>query len=258
MTFPESQYREVMHLLDRLNQEIDDVRSRVDSAVQAGVRKLEELRDWIGDVVDSVIKEIYALARKIKEVLKDVQDELDRLRVGKNAPLLAAEFASKWQNLRGLATQVSSDTRDPRSRFTPTEWSGTAAERYFLAVVPQVVATDRMATSMDKVATALLDAAKETVSFMNAMGTAITAIIVAAVAATAAIMTGVGAIPGVIAFVAACGVCFWAMTKAVDDYAAAQTKLAITLEGDAKDVTQFPGGKWPQAASALISDAPAP
>jgi hypothetical protein len=257
MTSPEIQYREAMHLLERLSEEINRLQARVDSAVQAGLRKLEELKEWLGDLIDAAVQALRALARKIKEVLADLQEELDRLRVGSNAPLLANEFAVKWQELRALATQVSGDVRNPQSRFAPDKWQGKAADGYFLAVTPQVVATDRMATTMDKVATALLDAAKETTAFVTAVATAAAAIIVATVAATAAIMTAIAAGPAIIAYVGAVAAALFAMRKAANDYAAAQLKLAVAMEAEAANVTEFPGGAWPQAARAMTSGAPA-
>jgi hypothetical protein len=255
MTLPEVQYREAMHLLERISAEIDRLDKRVDSAFQAGLRKLEELKEWLGDLVDAAVQALNALGRKIKEVLADLQAELDRLRVGANAPHLAIEFAGKWKELRALATQVAGDVKNPKVRFGPEKWEGKAAEQYFTVVIPQVLATERMATSMDKVAAALLDAAKETTAFVTAIATAATAIIVATLAATAAIATAVAAGPAIIAYVGAVAAAFFAMRKAANDYAAAQLKLAMDMEGEAANVTEFPGGTWPQAARAMTSGA---
>lgn len=258
MTFPETRYREAQQLLERLDHEIDTILAKVDSSVATGVRTLQEIKEWAGDWVDAAIKAVYALGRHIKEVAQQAKAELDKLRVGYNAPILANEFADKWGKLRGLATQVSADVRNPKSRFGPEKWEGKAADRYADAVGPQVTATDRISSTMDKVSNALTEAAIQTSNYVDAVLTATSILLVAMAAAVAAAVSGVFAAAGVVAFIGAGVNFFWQVRKASFDYLNIQLKLATQLEAEVSNVTEFPGGKWPQAASTMYSEVPTP
>jgi hypothetical protein len=254
MTSPVIQYHQALDLLERLDREIDRVQAQIDSAVQAGLRKLEELREHLGDWVDKAETALVALGRRVKELAAEVQAEIAKVRIGADAPDQALRFAVRWQELRKLATQVSADVRNPKLRFTADDWHGKAADRYFDVVAPQVSATDRIAASAERMTNSLNEAAKETTSFVLVMATTVSALLFATVTATVAMASGVAAIPATVTFAATSVGLTFTMRKAANDYAAAQLRLSLALEGDASNSTEFPGGKWPKAASVMIDD----
>jgi hypothetical protein len=229
--------------------------ARLDEAYQAGVRKLQEAAEVLGDFVNTLIDALTSAYRWLKTQLAALAAEIDKIwnliKATGVAIVKMLEYNDMWAVIAGLANSVATDVENPNTRVG-RRWEGDAAKAYFDIVVPQVAAARRIGTTADLTRKTLNEMAAAGIIYLTASVAALIKAAELAAAAVAALIAGAAPLSAAAAVaVAAVAV---ALIAAFALFIAAQDSLASTMMAEAKNPTGFPGGAWPKAASSVSID----
>ncbi|GAA2918380.1 hypothetical protein GCM10020221_13340 [Streptomyces thioluteus] len=244
MAFNAAQYTAT---IDKLNSGLTTMSTKLN---QVGPKAESTANKWY--VPGFVAKALIWCAKKIIEIGSWILKKIGELLKGAAVPVLAFKDAWTWQStVRGQATDVAGNVAADALQ-APKQWKGDGATAYTSAVKLQPTAAAQIATSADKVATALTLCAVAGLAFYVALGV----IVVKFLAALTAALVGLGSVvfswAGAAIIVEEAGVNTALVITAVTTLVAAlgtQAQQMTAVEGEAKDNKAFPGGKWPVATA---------
>jgi hypothetical protein len=238
-------------LIERINslvKEVDEKLGQVDRAFQKGVDVLNDLAEWLGELLAQARDALIKLKRMIDTEVRKLRAELDKFLVGLAVPLVMMEMDDKWLAIRNAANDVVAKVQNPGDRLDRF-WEGPAATKYVSIVTPQVEAAKRLGAIAEKTSTTLQDMAAHTMLFYLALATAIGVIIGGLITAIVGLAGGVTAPIGVGGIVVALGAAI-ALAGAAYNFAVQQDKNGSILEGEATNPAGFAAGpSWPKAAA---------
>jgi hypothetical protein len=248
MGFSEAQFNET---INKLNSGMDDLSKKI-SAVPAAANAAVDhwyIPGFIADAIKWCAEKICELANwiwnKIKEVLKGVA-----------APVYFFKYAFDWQDIRGIANNVTGQLK-PEAMPGANSWTGPAATAYKGVIRPQGDAANKIATISDKTATALQVCAVAGLTFYLAIAVILVKFIAAMIAAIAALGSAVFSWAGAALVVEEAGVnsgLIWTAITALTGVLGAQAQQLIGLHGEAIDNSTFPGGHWPDPITGSYND----
>jgi hypothetical protein len=251
MTGP-AQYYEIMDRLQRLSREFDEKIDKIDEAFQKGMKYLDELAEWFGDLVTSLKNALIRLKNWALAEARKLKAEFDKFMKGFNVPLVMMSLDDKWLEIRNLSNAVAATVERPQDRLDRF-WEGSAATKYFSVVTPQVDAARRMAAMAEKASSTLQDMALAGIAFYGALVAAFITAIGGIVVAIVALAGGVTAPAGAAGILTAAGAAA-ALAAAAYTFLFLQDKWGSQLEADATNSAGFSAGpSWPRAA-ALSTD----
>jgi len=248
MAFSEAQFHAAADKIDSglsdLSGKIGQIRPTAESAVD----------HWYipGFVADAVLW----LADKAISLAKAIWDKITELLKGVAAPVYFFQYAFDWEDIRGLATGVSSEL-NPAVLPAGKHWKGAAADAYSKIVPQQASAATRIGTIADKTAVALGICAAAGLAFYLALGIILVKFIVAMVGVIVALGSIAFSWAGVALAVEEAGVNTGLIIAAVTTLTAvlgAQAQQIATLHGEAVDASTFPGGRWPDPTTGSYND----
>lgn len=203
-------------------------------------------------VPDHVAAKAMSLADKIANIAQAILDKIKELMKGIAAPIIFFGHASDWQEqVRGKASSVAGNTTE-EALMAPKVWEGDAADAYVDAVKDQTKAATRIATSADKIGTALTWCAVSGAAFYIALAIVLGQLIATLVAAVAALGSLVFSWAGVLMALGSMTASSTAVYAALTALGAALTTQAqqlSTVEGEASDNSAFPRGQWPSGTN---------
>ncbi|MFF9477461.1 hypothetical protein [Streptomyces sp. NPDC014733] len=217
---------------------------------EAGPKAEATANQWY--VPQPVADALIWAANKLVEAGSWLLEKIGEVLEGAAAPVTFFFYAHDWQSdVRGKASTVAGET-SPDALKAPGQWEGDAATAYTAAVKDQSTAATQVETSADKIAGALTVSAVAGLAFYVAIGVILVKFIMAAVAAIAALGSVVFSWAGAGIIVEEAGVNSGLVIAAVTTLVAvlgAQAQQMVTVEGEARDNSAFPGGKWPSGMS---------
>lgn len=203
-------------------------------------------------VPDHVATMAISLADKIAEIGQKILDKIKEFLKGIAAPVLLFGHASDWQDqIRGKASSVASNTTED-ALMAPKVWKGDASKAYVGAVKDQSKAAAQIATSADKISTALGWCAVSGAAFYIAIGIVLGQLIATLAAAAIALGSLVFSWAGVLMALGDMTASSAAVYTAFTAFGAALTAQAqqmSTVEGEASDTSAFPRGHWPSGTN---------
>lgn len=209
-------------------------------------------------IPDFVADAVLWLADKAIGLFEWIWDKIVELLKGAAAPVYFFRYAYDWEDIRGLASGVSSESNSavlpvPAGRL----WKGAAADAYFKIIPLQGSAAARIGTIADKTAGVLTTCADASLVFYVALGiillkflgvmSAVIAIIASIIASWAGLEVAVGEIAvdaTLIGF--ALNSLFTVLRTQMEQLAA--------LHGEAVDDSVFPDGHWPDPITDSYND----
>ncbi|EME97471.1 hypothetical protein J7W19_13445 [Streptomyces mobaraensis NBRC 13819 = DSM 40847] len=244
MAFNAAQYTAT---IDKLNSGLTNLTTKLN---QVGPKAESTANKWY--VPEVIGKALIWCANKLIELGKWILNKIGELLKGAAVPVTAFKDAYTWQHdVRGHATDVAGNVAADALR-APKQWKGDGATAYTAAVKLQPTAATQIATSADKIATALTLCAVAGLAFYVALGVILVKFIAAIIAAIAALGSVVFSAAGAAIIVEEAGVNTALIITAVTTLVAAlgaQAQQMTAVEGEAKDNRAFPGGQWPVATA---------
>ena len=225
--------------------------------------KLQEVDPTVHEAVGhwyitkSVADDLIWVGHKIVELGSWVLDKIEELLQGAAAPVRFFFIAKDWEDVRGLATNVSGQLK-PELLGVGRVWSGAGEEAYVKQIKPQADATARIGTLADKTASALDTCAIAGLAFYVTLGVILIKFIAATITAIAALGSVVFSWAGASLIVEEAAVNTGMIIAAVAGLTAvagAQASQLVVLHGEANDTSTFPSGQWPDATPTQFSDA---
>lgn len=233
----------INNLLKKINEKID----QVDRAFQAGMRKLEELKEWIGDVAEDVRKALVKLYNWAKTEIDKFMAHVNRVTGGFSLLFTMMEWDDKWYEIRNLANAVAVNVTGPQDRLD-AHWEGKAAAKYFTVVTPQITAAQRVGVLAEKQATTMQSMVTQGFVFYGALAAAL----LAALGGLVGIIGGlVAAMPplGLAGVVAMAGASL-TFIGAFANFTSQQEAAGSQLIAEAGNSLGFAAGpSWPRAAA---------
>lgn len=228
---------DIAALVDRFNGLVEDLRNKVNSAL-----------DWVpwglGWVVDKIHDAWNSLMDKITEVFEPLVFILSNL----GSPSTVTSTGDAWSSQVGAPVSARVGTAEPGALAVDDSWKGSAASQYGQQVPRQKSALQGIKTQFtDGISGALKDVANAIQFFFGAMVVAIAAWIAAIITALASSATIIGIPAGILIAVgagAAFGAAFWGAGENLKSQCRAAKSL---LEQRLAENTGYPGGSWPQA-----------
>lgn len=248
MGFDEAQFNEIVR---QINNGMDDLSTKIGEVPAAANAAMDHwyIPGFVKDAIKWCAEKICDLAtwiwNKIKECLKGVA-----------APVYFFKYAFDWQDVRSTATGVQGQLK-PEAMPAVNSWTGSAATAYKGIITPQGTAAGKIGTIADKTATALTVCAVAGLAFYVALAAILVKFIAAMVAAIAAFGSAVFSWAGAAIVVEEAGVnsgLIWAAIATLTAALGSQASQLVTLHGEARDNSVFPGGKWPNPTTGSYSD----
>jgi len=235
--------------------------------LSTGTRDLESKLQQIGPAAHAAANRWYVnraiadkiidLANKMIELGSKILDKIIELLKGLVAPIYMTLNSMDWMEIKRFATGVAGRLK-PEGLTVDLRWQGAASEAYVKQIKPQAEAAARIGTIADKTAVSLVICAGAALAFYLALGVIVVKFIAALITAIAAFGSAVFSWAGAAIIVEEAGVNTALILGAVGTLLAvlgAQAKEMVTLQGEANDMSAFPGGSWPNATTANFSDA---
>lgn len=198
-----------------------------------------------GPVKDAVKWLVDEIINTAKSVLHTVEELLE----GAAMPVIFFEYAWKWEDIKGAASDAASGITP--QRVAVQDWTGSAATAYTNAVQPQSTAAGQIGTIAGNTATSLLACAAAGLAFYVSVGIIVFQLVAALVSAIALVGSIVFSWAGLTMVAADSGVSAGLIIAAVSTLSAllgVEASQMVSLHGQAEDSTAFPGGRWPLAA----------
>ena len=248
MTFSEVQFQET---INKINGNLAVLSGKI-AAIPPTVRAAMDhwyIPGFVKDAIERLAQMVTELATwtgdKIREVLKGVA-----------APVYFFRYAFEWQDIRGIANDVTGELK-PEVLRASTVWTGPAAAAYGRVIGPQGAAANKIATISDRIATTMQICAGVGLTFYVAVAVILVKFIAAMVTAITALGSAVFSWAGAALIVEEAGVnssLIWAAIGALTAALATQAQQLIGLHGEAIDNSVFPGGHWPDPTTASYRD----
>jgi hypothetical protein len=241
MTFDPGQYKTTT---DKVSSGADLIEAKISQLMSAASRTVDHwyIPEFLKDAIKSLVSEIITGAEK-------VWHETLELLKGVAVPVYLFEYAWRWEDNLGTATDVSASTTVGNVGIT-SEWTGAAATAYASAITPQSSAAAEIATISGSVATSLAACALAGSAFYVALGAIAFQVVMTLVGAIAALGTDVFCLVGlelVLGDIKLTPAMIWAAVAAVSALVSAEGSQMVSLHGLAETDTYFPAGRWPQA-----------
>jgi hypothetical protein len=244
MAFSEAQYTAA---IDKMNTKLETLSGKLK---EVGPKAESTANKWYvpGFIADALIW----CANKIIDLGNWIWKKIVDCLKGAAVPITAFFDAYDWQvQVRGKASEVAGST-SADALVAPKTWAGDGADAYTKAVKGQPTAATSIETSADKVAGALTFSAVAGLAFYVALGVILVKFIVAIIAAIAALGSAVFSWAGAALIVEEAGVNSALIITAVTALTAAlgtQAQQMAVVEGESKDGSAFPEGRWPTATA---------
>lgn len=248
MTFNETQFQA---MVDKMNAGLSDLSDKIGQ-----IRPTAECAVDHWYIPDFVADAVLWLADKAISLAKTIWDKIVELLKGVAAPVYFFKYALDWEDIRGLASGVSSES-NPAVLPAGRRWKGAAADAYFKIIPLQGSAAARIGTIAHQTAVALDICAAAGLVFYVALGIILVKILVAMGGVIAAIISVVLSWVGVTLAVEEVAVDATMLTVAVTgltEVLGFQAQQMITLYGEAVDNSAFPGGHWPDPTTGSYND----
>jgi uncharacterized protein YukE len=248
MAFSEAQFQAAV---DKINSGMSDLSGKIGQIRPTAESAVDH---WYipGFVADAVLW----LADKAISLANAIWDKIVELLKGVAAPVYFFKYAFEWEDIRGLASGVSSELH-PAALPAGKQWKGAAAEAYSKIIPLQASAATRIGTIADKTATGLGLCAAAGLAFYLALGIILVKFIVAMVGVIVALGSVAFSWAGVALAVEEAGVNTGLIIAAVTTLTAVlgvQAQQMVTLHGEAVDASTFPGGRWPDPITGSYRD----
>lgn len=237
------------------HQAVSDELTRGMRTAHAKLAKVRPAAKATGDhwyVPDHVATMAISLADKIADIGQAILNKIKEILEGIAAPVLFFGHASDWQDhVRGKASSVAGNTTED-ALMAPKVWGGKAADDYVAAVKDQTKAATQIATSADKIGTALTWCAVSGAAFYIALAIVLGQLIATLTAAAVALGSLVFSWAGVLMALgdmAASSAAVYAAITALVAALATQAQQMSTVKGEASDNSAFPRGQWPSGTN---------
>lgn len=236
---------------DKINDGLRDLSGKINEirpAAEAGIDH------WY--VPDFVADAVLWLADKAVSLAQTIWDKIVEVMKGVTAPIYFFQYAIEWQDLRGLATDVSGQLK-PDAMTGSTDWNGEAAEAYRKIVTPQSNAAAKIGTIADKTSLALGVCATAGLAFYIAIGLILVKFIIAMAGVIALLGSVALSWAGIALAVEEAGVNSGLILAAVSTLTATlgvQAQQMAVLHGESVDSGTFPGGRWPDPTTGSYND----
>ena len=248
MGFSEAQFNET---INKLNSGMDDLSKKIDAVPAAANAAVDHW--YIPGIIADAIK---WCAEKICELAKWIWNKIKEVLRGVAAPVYFFKYAFDWQDIRGIANNVTGQLK-PEAMPGANSWTGSAATAYKGVIKPQGDAANKIATIADRTATALQVCALAGLTFYLAIAVILVKFIAAMIATIAALGSVVFSWAGVALVVEEAGVnsgLIWAAIGALTAALGTQAQQLVGLHGEAIDNSTFPGGHWPDPTTRSYND----
>lgn len=202
-------------------------------------------------VPDAIGDALIWTANQLVELGSWALNKIQELLQGIVAPIYMYKNVYNWQqDVRGKASGVAGSTTADQLQSLK-HWTGDAATAYTTAVKGQPLAAAKVGTCADKVATGLALCATAGLAFYVTLAVVLYQFIASMIAAIVALGSLVFSWAGAIAVVGEISVSSAAIIAAVAALLAllgAELQQMSAIEGEATDISAYPGGHWPVAA----------
>lgn len=245
MSFNEAQYRAAVEQVQTKHQELGN---RIGQIMPAAI---DAASPWY--IPEPVKDAIIWCGEKLVELARWIFDKIVECLKGVAMPILMFQYAWDWQDVRGAASTVAGEV-SPEALSAGERWRGPSARAYQeRAVPPQSAAATQIESIAETTATSLTVCAAAGLAFYVAIGVILVKFLVALVGAIVALGSVVFSWAGLLLVIEEAGVNTGLIIAAVTALTAAlgaQASQMSTLHGAAQDNSSFPGGQWPDPATA--------
>ncbi len=248
MAFSEAQFQAVVN---EMNSGLRYFSDKIEQIRPIAERAMDH---WY--IPDLVADAVLWLADKVISLFEWIRDKIVELLKGVAAPVCFFRYAYDWEDIRGLASGVSSEANSSALRVS-SHWKGAAADAYSKIIPLQGNAAARIGTISDKTAMALKICAAAGLAFYVALGIILVTFIATAIGVIAEIVSVVLSWLGVALAVEDIAVTTGMLLAAGTTLIAvlgAQKQEMVTLHGEALDISAFPGGHWPDPTTGSYND----